>query len=70
MSVQAGLAQLSHAAKDLVAAWLRAREQWHDANAERFEREYIELFQAELRRTAGALQTLNALLEHARRDCQ
>lgn len=69
MSVQSSLAQLNRHARDLAHAWALARQHWHDANAQRFEREFIDPFIAHLRHGSTALQQLDSVLTRIQRDC-
>ena len=69
MSVNDGRAKLIRAARDLLAAWDRAKEDWHDENCRQFEKKYIDMLRAELHKTQQAMDHIDALFLRLRKDC-
>ncbi len=70
MSVSESCARLTRAAGDLFVCWYQTAESWRDENRRQFEKKYISLVRSELRRTELALQHIDAVLNHLRRDCR
>lgn len=69
MSASTGRAMLADATKQLSLAWARAREQWDDEAARRFEKTYLEPIGPRLRSTQGAMEKLAEATNAARRAC-
>lgn len=70
MGVSESAGSLDKAMKELLARWHQAQGDWSDAVSHRFEQQYIEPWQAELKAAHTALDRMRILLIQARRDCQ
>jgi hypothetical protein len=69
MSASTGRAMLADATKQVMLAWARAREQWDDEAARRFENTYLEPIAPKIRATQGAMEKLAEATAAARRAC-
>lgn len=70
MSLHGEQAKLNDAMKKLDAAWRRAREDWRDEVARRFEAEHIQPLIAHTRAAVSAIAPLEETLQKAQRECE
>lgn len=70
MSLNADIAKLRQALKDLRTQWSAARESWRDAASEDFERSCIEPLEAKVRSAMSALSQMEEAAQRARRECE
>lgn len=69
MSVPSARAKLKDSYRVLMAAWIRAQESWDDPVSEALQRTHLEPLESSIRGALGAMDTINEVLERARRDC-
>ena len=70
MSLKTSTARLNRAAKGFRHVWQQARSDWRDARALGFEEKYVMLLESCVRTALTALDHMDAILAHARRDCE
>lgn len=58
------------AVADLRRKWEQTRQYWDDANAERFEADYIEALEQKVRVAIDAMDKLSAMQSQATRACE
>lgn len=69
MSIQASRAKLKDAHRQLLIAWQRAQDSWDDPVSQALWRKYLEPLEVTIRATSGAMDSMNEVLEHVKRDC-
>jgi hypothetical protein len=69
MSVQNSRAAISKAVQELLVRWLQTRGEWDDVVAERFEKDFLEPIQQDLKPAGTAMDTMGGLIAQMRRDC-
>ncbi len=70
MSASASGAKLAKSTKHLNQEWRQAKESWRDAKAEEFEKIYIDPLLDSVGATVAAIEELNRIIQHARKDCE
>jgi hypothetical protein len=65
-----GPAKINSAYKTLRLQWESTKEHWHDANCRRFEENYIDPLEPEIRNALEAIGNLAELLGRAERECE
>lgn len=69
MSVPVAKANLADALKKLHQRWARAREQWDDAAAARFQKDFIDPLEHRVLAAAKSLDHVAEIMASARREC-
>ncbi|MFM7134745.1 MAG: hypothetical protein ACKO0W_10555 [Planctomycetota bacterium] len=69
MSLSDSRARLNSAHRDLLIAWHRARESWHDDVARTFFERSIEPIDAQLRAAINALESMDEVLRRVHNEC-
>jgi hypothetical protein len=70
MSASAGGAVLIQAMKELSAQWDQARSSWRDAKSLQFEEKFLAELPQHIRRSAEAMEEIEAVLRKVRSDCE
>ena len=70
MSLAESRGQLGKAIKDMNNRWLEVRSSWQDAQADHFERQYLFVLEADLRRALAAMDHMNVVLTKIEKDCE
>lgn len=70
MNLAANRSRLSALTRELTARWSETRESWNDAKRDEFERVFLRPLLAAVDRADTALEQLDDLVTHARRDCE
>ncbi len=70
MSLGVGRGMLLDARRDLLGRWDRVRDVWDDANADAFEKRFIEPVDRHVRQSAEAIEKLASVVERARQACE
>ena len=65
-----GSAKIASAYKTLRLQWEGAKEHWHDTNCKRFEENYIDPLEPQIRDALEAIGNLAELLSRAQRECE
>jgi hypothetical protein len=69
MSIPGSRAKLKDAHRQLMVAWQRAQDTWDDPVSQALWRKHLEPLETTLRATLNAMDSMNEVLERARRDC-
>jgi hypothetical protein len=69
-STQGSGAQLEAAWRDLSAAWERTMEDWRDAKAQEFQKQFLERLPGLLSGAKQAIEDIDVLLRKMRHDCE
>lgn len=69
MSVESGKAKIKQSAKDLTVRWREVEVVWRDERARTFERQFIAPLLGKLRAAEEAMDHVDSVLNHVRRDC-
>jgi hypothetical protein len=69
MSIGVGISTLSDARKALRARWDEVRRTWDDAAARRFEQQFIEPIDRDLRQAIDAMGQTQQAAARARQEC-
>ena len=69
MSLSVSKGMVADASKQLIAAWKKARRDWDDDVAQRFEEEFLDPLSPKIRGTIAAMDKLASLSTRAERDC-
>jgi hypothetical protein len=69
MSLSDSKARLASAHRDLMAAWHRVSDAWHDDTARRFRERSIEPVDRQLRSAMNALDAMEETLRRVRSEC-
>jgi hypothetical protein len=69
MSVPSARAKLKDAYRVLMVAWEQTREGWSDPVSQALEERHLIPLESSIRAALGAMDTINEILERARRDC-
>jgi hypothetical protein len=70
MGVYEGRGQLSKQMKLLLMRWSETRSEWDDANAEQFERTFLQPMEMDLRSATSAMDQMAVLIGQIKRDCE
>ena len=70
MGVHESRGNLAKAMKELNLRWQETREGWNDAQAEEFEKRYLQELESNLRTAGTAMDQIAILLSQVRRDCE
>lgn len=70
MGLQDGRGRVARAAKDLAGAWMMARHEWRDANAQRMEEQVLGPLDQRLKQAITAMDQMYQLAEQIKRECQ
>ena len=70
MGVHEGRGQLAKGMKELMSKWLEAKGSWDDANAHKFETEFLNLLEKDLRAATAAMDHMGALLHQIKHECE
>ena len=70
MGVAESQAMLTRGAKDLYIRWDLTTETWRDDTRAQFEKKYLYVLRAEVRKSELALDNLDTILSHIRADCR
>ncbi len=70
MSVRATRTQIATLTQQLMVHWKETRESWRDQKGQEFESRYLELLEAHVTAANSAMETLDAVITRARRDCE
>lgn len=70
MSLMDAKGTLSRATKDLLARWQEVREQWSDAQAAQFEKEYLQPLEQDVRNALTAMDQMNSVMSSLEKDCE
>lgn len=62
--------KLGRSMRDLLALWSTTKMSWNDANAERFEQEFLQPLEADVRTAANAMDQMSSLLSQIRHQCE
>lgn len=69
MSVPSARAKLKDAYRVLIVAWTQTKEGWNDPVSHALEERHLIPLEGSIRTALGAMDTMNEVLERARRDC-
>ncbi|MFZ4750783.1 MAG: hypothetical protein ACOYMM_09785 [Phycisphaerales bacterium] len=69
MSLSDSKARMMSAHRDLMNAWFRVNEAWHDDTARRFRERSIEPIDRQLRSAMNALDAMEETLRRVRSEC-
>lgn len=69
MSLSDSKARMMSAHRDLMNAWFRVSEAWHDDTARRFRERSIEPIDRQLRSAMNALDAMEETLRRVRSEC-
>ena len=69
MSLSDSKARMMSAHRDLMNAWFRVSEAWHDDSARRFRERSIEPIDRQLRSAMNALDAMEETLRRVRSEC-
>jgi len=69
VSLSDSKARMMSAHRDLMNAWFRVNEAWHDDTARRFRERSIEPIDRQLRSAMNALDAMEEPLRRVRSDC-
>ncbi|MGA1225602.1 MAG: hypothetical protein ACO31E_13680, partial [Phycisphaerales bacterium] len=69
VSLSDSTARLASAQRDLMAAWHRVSEAWHDDTARGFRERTIDPVEQQLRSAMNALQAMDETLRRVRQEC-
>lgn len=70
MSMVANRTRLATLTKLLVNEWHNTKEQWHDKQSLKFEKEYIDSLLHNVTSTAEAIDKLDKLITKVKKDCE
>jgi hypothetical protein len=70
MGVYEARGALTKAMKDLMMRWNETKSDWNDAASARFEKEFLDGVEQDLRSTLSAMDQMAVLLQQARHDCE
>jgi len=70
MSMRAGSARLTAAARELSNRWQETRHYWRDAKSDEFERRHLKELLATVERTAAIMDQLDKVLVNIKKDCE
>lgn len=69
MSLGVGVSTLSDARKALLARWDELRRTWDDAAAQRFEQDFIQPMESDLKQAIDAMTQAQQVAQRARQEC-
>jgi hypothetical protein len=70
MGLQESRAKIGSAIRDLRSAWLNTKVYWNDSNSEKFEEEFLEPMEMDVRTAVIAMDQMGVLLSQIRRQCE
>jgi hypothetical protein len=70
MGLQDGRGRVARAAKDLAGAWMMAKHDWRDANAQRMEEQVLGPLDQRLKQAITAMDQMYLLAEQIKRECR
>ena len=70
MSINASKARLVALTKELMRKWDRTREDWRDAKAGEFERNYLTELRASVDNAITVIDQLEQMTQKIRKDCE
>jgi hypothetical protein len=70
MGLQESRAKIGTAIRDLRSLWSNTKVYWTDANSERFEEEFLQPLEMDVRTAANAMDQMGTLLSQIRRQCE
>ena len=70
MSIMDSKATLSRAAKDLSARWEEVREVWSDAQSREFEKDFLTIFEQDVRSALAAMDHVDFIIQRIEQDCR
>jgi len=70
MSIVANKARLRTITRDLATEWRTTRENWRDAKAQQFERDYMDELYAGVENATGVISQLDEIVRRIKKDCE
>jgi len=70
MGVYEARGSIAKAMKDLMLRWSETKTDWNDAASARFEKDFLQGLEQDLRTAVAAMDHMAVLLQAARHDCE
>lgn len=70
MGVYEARGSLAKGMKDLMLRWSETKSDWNDAASARFEKDFLQPLEQDLRTAIGAMDHMAVLLQAAKHECE
>jgi hypothetical protein len=70
MGVHEGRGMLARSVKELMLRWADTKAEWHDSVAQKFEEQYLQPAEREMRTATGAMDIMAQMLQQVKNDCR